>query len=103
MKRSQSILTLLLALAMVFSLAACAAEKKPAEAKETAAVTEEDPSAAPNDGEDLVLERDGYKLTVPADLAALMTIDVESDEMFFSFSETASLEAAEAAGGGTAG
>lgn len=82
MKRLQFVWALVLALAMAVSLAACAA--KPAV----------DDAEAP--AEDAVFECSGMKLTVPAQYAGLVIVEMDTDDdVIFKVSEKASVEAGE--------
>lgn len=80
----KSLLSLVLAVVMVLSLAACGAKK------------EEEPAA-----EDLVLTSDGVQLTIPGKFADLLVTEASEEStngMRFSVSEKASIEAAKAMG-----
>ena len=107
MKASKIVICLLLAAVMCLSLFACAKkdkaeETKPAEDTQNAetAKTEPEPSPEP-EPKDLVLEKDGYKLTIPAKYAELVVTDsVGGENELFAVSEKASVEAASYAGAG---
>ena len=89
MKKIRSISALILALLMVFSLAACSAQSG-----ETAE------SAPPAAVEAAVYENEGFKLTVPAEYAELVIVDTDAEDMLFSVSEKASVEASDYDGAG---
>lgn len=93
MKPVKKTLALLLALVMVFALAACS--QKADEPKESAPAGDENEQK-----EAAVFEKDGYKLTVPAEYADLVVVDTEAEDLLFSVSEKASLEADDTEGSG---
>ncbi len=80
----KTVLCVLLALAMVFALAACGAK---AEDKNDV-----------SDAQDMVLKNEGLQLTIPAEYSQLIVSEDADDGMLFSVSEKASVEAAAAMG-----
>lgn len=86
MKRMHWILALVLTLAMMFSLAACASEP-----------AGEDAAQAP--AEDAVFTCGDMKLTVPAQYADLVIVETDPDDASFVVSEKASVEASGAPDG----
>lgn len=85
-KMKKTVLCILLALAMVLALTACGAKAE--DIKDTSA-----PAA-----EDTVLKKDGLQLTIPAEYADLVIAEAPADDLLFSVSEKASVEAAQALG-----
>ena len=74
MKPAKKTLALLLALVLVFALAACS--QKADEPQESAPAGDESAQK-----EAAVFEKDGYKLTVPAEYADLVVVDTEAEDL----------------------
>lgn len=83
----RTVMAVLLAAVMVLSLAACGSGSAKSE------------GAAPEAAAAQTYENGGMKLTVPAEYAGLVTVETAKDNMLFSVSETASIEADKAQGG----
>ncbi len=82
----RSLFCILLALAMLFAFAACGAE------------AEENKENAADAAKDIVLNNEGLQLTIPAEYADLVIAEAPADELLFSVSEKASVEASQALG-----
>ncbi|MBQ9720836.1 MAG: hypothetical protein IJV64_09105 [Oscillospiraceae bacterium] len=85
-----------LAALLLLSLAACGA-------KESVNGSEPDGSAAPAGETGKVYTHDGLKLTIPTEYTDLLVVNTERDDVLFSVSEKASIEAANAMGEDTQG
>ena len=102
MRRSRTILSVLLVLTVAFSLAACGASGKESTVSASGESVTIDNLALRPDGEaGLLYENGGLKLLIPLEYDELLKIDLPEDDAYgilFSVAEKASIEAAKAQG-----
>ena len=107
MNRGKAVLSILLVLAMAFSLAACGSSGKEQEVSVSGESVTIDNLALRPDGEaGLLYENGGLKLLVPLEYDELLQIDMPENAengIFFTVAEKASIEAAKAQGYDTDG
>ena len=101
MKTTKSILSLLLAAGMAFSLSACGDKQEISISGSGDTITIDDLALRPDGEAGHLYENDGLKLLIPLEYDALLiteTPEAEGEGKLFSVSEKASVEAAKAAG-----